>query len=271
MSVEAITWALKQPVPKSSTKFVLVVLANCASAANNLAYPSVQYIVEATGQDRKTVISSLRRLADLGLIEDTKERRGKTRQVIVYRLRVDRANGGDLVTQWHYVYRCTDPASGRFYVGVRSCYGDPANDSGYTGSGVWPNSCALHGVVLHKDILAVFPTRAAAEEAERGAIASADGDSRCMNRAERKDAKNGLVCEQAQKRACSGGKRVPKTTAKSTEKSAQQSPKRDTEPLLTVIETKQGPVKKLTSSQERRTAEARGMKDVRALLQGLEA
>ncbi|MGQ5267693.1 helix-turn-helix domain-containing protein [Xanthomonas arboricola] len=86
MSVEAITWALKQPVDKSSAKFVLVVLANCAGGDNWEAYPSVAYLAEATGQDRKTVLTNMARLVAAGLIRDTGHRRGTTNQVIVYRL-----------------------------------------------------------------------------------------------------------------------------------------------------------------------------------------
>lgn len=86
MSVEAITWALRQPVGASSAKFVLVVLANCASADDGLAYPSIAYLAESTGQDRKTVVTNIRRLIEWGLIEDTGDRMGRTKQVIVYRL-----------------------------------------------------------------------------------------------------------------------------------------------------------------------------------------
>lgn len=86
MSVEAITWALRQPVKPSSTKFVLVVLANCASGDTFLAYPSTAYLCEATGQDRKTVMSNLGKLRDCNLVEDTGKRAGATKQVVVYRV-----------------------------------------------------------------------------------------------------------------------------------------------------------------------------------------
>lgn len=88
MSVEAITWALKQPVKPSSTKFVLVALANCSHTETGLAHPSVKYLTEATGQDRKTVLGNIQKLIAWGLIEDSGERVGATRQVIVYRLNV---------------------------------------------------------------------------------------------------------------------------------------------------------------------------------------
>ncbi|WP_157722824.1 helix-turn-helix domain-containing protein [Stenotrophomonas pictorum] len=87
MSVEAITWALKLPIKQSSAKFVLTVLANCASGDTWLAFPSVGYLAEATGQDRKTVMANLARLREWGLIEDSGRRMGDTKQVIVYRLR----------------------------------------------------------------------------------------------------------------------------------------------------------------------------------------
>lgn len=92
MSVEAISWALDQPIKHSTAKFVLVVLANCAHGETMTAYPSTGYLVDATGQDRKTVLSNLRRLMDLGLIADTGERRGATKQVVVYQLNTARGD-----------------------------------------------------------------------------------------------------------------------------------------------------------------------------------
>lgn len=86
MSVEAITWALRQPITHSSAKFVLVVLANCASAERVHAWPSVAYLSSATGQDRKTVMKNLQRLQEWGLIEDTGKRVGDSKQIIVYKL-----------------------------------------------------------------------------------------------------------------------------------------------------------------------------------------
>lgn len=87
MSVEAITWALKQPIHPSSAKFVLLVLANCSNADSMEAYPSVAYLANATSQDRKTVLANIKRLTEMGYIEDTGRRRGNTNQIIVYRLR----------------------------------------------------------------------------------------------------------------------------------------------------------------------------------------
>jgi len=66
----------------------------------------------------------------------------------------------------HYVYRltCTHPASPhRYYIGSRSCAGDPARDP------YWGSSRPVHEAIAHyglahftKKILAVYPTKEAA-------------------------------------------------------------------------------------------------------------
>lgn len=86
MSVEAISWALKCQIKQSSTKFVLVAMANCADS-DMIAWPSLAYLAEATSQDRKTVLANMARLKESGYLEDTGERRGSTKQVVVYRLK----------------------------------------------------------------------------------------------------------------------------------------------------------------------------------------
>lgn len=85
MSVEAIAWALAQPVGRSSAKFVLVAMANCANA-DMLCWPSVAYLVTATCQDRKTVIENMRRLREEGYIVQMSGSKGRTASVPIYRL-----------------------------------------------------------------------------------------------------------------------------------------------------------------------------------------
>ncbi len=89
MSVEAISWALRQVAPNASSKHLLTVLANCADPATFCCWPSVTYLEEATQQNRKTVFANLKRLKAAGLIADTGERRGATGQVIVYQINAD--------------------------------------------------------------------------------------------------------------------------------------------------------------------------------------
>ena len=67
MSAEATFWAWQQGV-KSTHKLVLLSLANCHNEANGQCNPSVLYIANATGLDRKTVMTAMSQLEDLGLI-----------------------------------------------------------------------------------------------------------------------------------------------------------------------------------------------------------
>lgn len=86
MSVEAIGWAFSVKIKPSSLKFLLVALANNAMAETGLAWPSIDYLANATGMDRKTVVNNLANLRDQGLITDTGKRVGATKQIPVYRL-----------------------------------------------------------------------------------------------------------------------------------------------------------------------------------------
>jgi hypothetical protein len=51
-----------------------------------ICYPSVAALGSDTAQDRKTVIANIHSLVAGGYLKDTGERRGQTRQVIVYQL-----------------------------------------------------------------------------------------------------------------------------------------------------------------------------------------
>jgi pyocin large subunit-like protein len=144
MSVEAITWALKQPVPKSSAKFVLVALANCANAEHGTAFPSIGYLCEATAQDRKTIIANLSKLVEWRLIEDTGERAGRTRQIIVYRVLM----AATLLDQ-------TIPKSERFQ--KRNSPVSPSKESRFSVETVPKTG---HGTVINRNGTSVLPARA---------------------------------------------------------------------------------------------------------------
>lgn len=87
MSWEAQAWAAKQKTGSSSSKLVLMGLASCASS-DHCAFPSIKWLCEFSELDRKTVIEALKRLTAglFPLIKDTGERKGRTKQVKVYRL-----------------------------------------------------------------------------------------------------------------------------------------------------------------------------------------
>jgi hypothetical protein len=88
VSWETQSWAAKQRPGSASAKLVLLGLASCADA-NHCAYPSIDWLCEFSDLNRKTVIAALQRLEDgmFPLIEDTGERKGRTKQVKVYRLK----------------------------------------------------------------------------------------------------------------------------------------------------------------------------------------
>ncbi len=85
MSIDAMRWAKKVKTGKSSSKAILTWLADMCGA-DLCAYPSVAALAEATELDKKTVQAGLRHLQEIGLIEDTGERKGRTKQIPVYRL-----------------------------------------------------------------------------------------------------------------------------------------------------------------------------------------
>lgn len=85
MSVEAISWALKQKVGSSSAKALLIVMANMANE-HGLCYPSQKYLSESVEQDIKTIQKNINYLRDAGFIVDTGEREGSTKQIIVFRI-----------------------------------------------------------------------------------------------------------------------------------------------------------------------------------------
>lgn len=88
MSSEALAWAFKQDVKPSSVKFVLVALCECAHYQTGLIHPSVEHICEITGLNRKTAIAAVAELERQGLLSDTGDRVGRTRQIKVYRAEI---------------------------------------------------------------------------------------------------------------------------------------------------------------------------------------
>lgn len=86
MSFDALAWAGKCQPGNPARKLVLIALADRHNAESDLAYPSVPWLAEWTGLNRKTVIAALDTLEAQGLISDSGERVGKTKQIKAYRL-----------------------------------------------------------------------------------------------------------------------------------------------------------------------------------------
>lgn len=88
MSVEASKWARMADVQKSSSKLVLLNLAQLVryDAEHWTVFASIDYLAKVTHLNRKTVIEALGRLRKLGAILDTGRRAGDNRSSIIYRL-----------------------------------------------------------------------------------------------------------------------------------------------------------------------------------------
>lgn len=92
MSLDASKWAWSVEIPskkggalKALKKLVLLSLADRAGE-DHCAYPSMARLISDTEMDRKTVLKIIEELIEDGLIFDTGERKGKTKQVKVYQL-----------------------------------------------------------------------------------------------------------------------------------------------------------------------------------------
>lgn len=86
MSSSALAWAFDQAIKRSSTKLLLLAIADCANSETFNAFPSYAYLVDVTGQNRKTVLQNIKRLIESGYIYDTGSRTGRTDQIIIYQL-----------------------------------------------------------------------------------------------------------------------------------------------------------------------------------------
>lgn len=84
MGVSYLSAAYSISVGKSSTKAVLVALAECAGDKTGRAWPSVPELERMTELNRKTVFLCLAELQALKIIVDTGDRVGKTKQITVW-------------------------------------------------------------------------------------------------------------------------------------------------------------------------------------------
>lgn len=89
MSFAALAWASKQNVGRASDKLILLAYADRHNEETGSAYPSVAALCEFSCLDRKTVIASVGRLEALGLLTETGERAGNTKQIKVYRVNIN--------------------------------------------------------------------------------------------------------------------------------------------------------------------------------------
>jgi len=85
MSVDATRWAWTAPVSNSPQRLILLSLADRAGE-DHTCYPSNKRLAEDTLLNLKTVQKAVNELIEIGLIFDTGERKGNTKQVRVLQL-----------------------------------------------------------------------------------------------------------------------------------------------------------------------------------------
>lgn len=85
MSIDATRWAWTRRGLRPAAKLVLLALADRAGA-DDCAYPSRTTIQQDTCLDRKSVAAAINALLSRGFIEDSGERKGVTKRVVVYKM-----------------------------------------------------------------------------------------------------------------------------------------------------------------------------------------
>ena len=85
MSVDATRWAWDAPVKSSAQRLILLSLADRAGE-DHTCYPSNKRLADDTVLNLKTVQKAVNELIEMGLISDTGERKGNTKQVRVLQL-----------------------------------------------------------------------------------------------------------------------------------------------------------------------------------------
>lgn len=96
MSVEALTWALKQDTGGSGTKLVLLLLANYADA-EGVSWYSQKYLAEVGELTKRTITTNLKKLETAGLlVREERARKDGSRSTDICRLRM--GEGGETIS-----------------------------------------------------------------------------------------------------------------------------------------------------------------------------
>lgn len=89
MSFPALAWASKFRAESAAVKLVLLGYADRHNEETGCAYPSIAWLAEFGSLNRKTVIAAVEKLETAGILSDTGERKGDTKQIKVYRLHIE--------------------------------------------------------------------------------------------------------------------------------------------------------------------------------------
>ena len=91
MSWQALADAAKYPAASAAEKLMLLAYADRHNEETGSAYPSIDWLCQFSSLNRKTVISAIAKLEAAGVLTDTGERMGRTKQIKVYRLNLEQS------------------------------------------------------------------------------------------------------------------------------------------------------------------------------------
>lgn len=93
MSRAATDWAWSLAVKPATLKLLLLSLADRADEYHQ-CFPSIARLEKDTGLNRKTIVQNIKKLVEMGILNDTGYRRGQTQQVKVYQLNLNSTENG---------------------------------------------------------------------------------------------------------------------------------------------------------------------------------
>ena len=99
MSIQAISWALKQRL-SPAYKFTLVALSSYADPQGESAFMSHNTLAEDTGYSRRTIITHLQNLIELGYIELIEKRPNQYQQTLEFSVEIEGEDKPALIAEW---------------------------------------------------------------------------------------------------------------------------------------------------------------------------
>lgn len=175
MSIALMATAWKLDVDPAA-KLVLLALADWSND-DGYCWPSIRQLCLKCSISERTVQTHIKGLCAAGHITRA-ERPGHG---VHYRVHPMAPAGPAADAQeQHYVYRLTNPDTGEFYIGARSCFGAIEADP-YMGSGNWARRMADALVPLEKTIIERYPNRDALAFGELSHAGMVFNDPLCRN------------------------------------------------------------------------------------------
>ena len=102
VSFAALATISKMRLGSAAEKLIALAYADRHNEETGCAYPSIAWLCEFSSLNRKTVVAAVGRLEACGLLSDSGERRGDTKQIKVYRLNLNSAENGTVPKSEQY-------------------------------------------------------------------------------------------------------------------------------------------------------------------------